>query len=234
MRPKGYFAVVSTEVEIAQREGFLKHGVVALTHQSHEHRLVVTHVVASDLSRRIGQAVGMRSIRRAQQEQCGRQRSAGDNNDIRGVRFGVTLALNLDRGDCFSVHIGQQAGHIGACDQREVGKRFERRIHAHDLRVGLAIEQARKAIERVTSNTNAGRRDFAIVFVEQYPQRQMKRSQSVACKLIAQFLDARFVRHRGIRERSARRRLARILAALAMDMEQRFGLSVVRLELRIG
>ena len=70
----------------------------------------------------------------------------------------------------------------------------------------------------------------AVLLVEQDAQRQVERMDALRGQLIVERLDARLVRHRLVRERAARCRLARVLATLAVDVEQALGLGVVRLE----
>ena len=66
---------VHAEIEIVQRERLLEHGRVGFQ-RDREHRLaVVEHVVAPDLIRAIGEAVGMLVVGRHQQ-QLGRVRRA--------------------------------------------------------------------------------------------------------------------------------------------------------------
>ena len=54
--------IVRAEIVIADCERLLKHGVVRLAHQGHQDRLVMAHVVASDLVGAIGQTFGWLSL----------------------------------------------------------------------------------------------------------------------------------------------------------------------------
>src|SRR5437763_16021877 len=54
--------------------------------------------------------------------------------------------------------------------------------------------------------------------------------QSYPAQVLVQLVDLRFVADRRVRIRRARPRLQRVLAALAMNVEQLFGLGVVGLE----
>ena len=68
-----------------------------------------------------------------------------------------------------------QPRHIRASQQREIGICLQRRIDTHHLRIRLAVQQTGKAVERIATDTNAGRRDLPILLIHENAERQMKR-----------------------------------------------------------
>ena len=66
------------------------------------------------------------------------------------------------------------------------------------------------------------------------PARRMERVVSRLLQVVGQLLDARFVRHRGPRVLLAPGALGRVLAVVAVDLVEPFGLRVERLEVVVG
>ena len=136
----------------------------------------------------------------------------------------------MNAGDDLPGGVGFELRHIRVGQQRQIGMCLQRRIDAHDLRIGLAVQQAGKAVERIAADADAGRRGLAVLLIQQNAERQMKRVQTVLHQAVVQRLDARLVRNRRIGKRPAGRRLVRVFAALAVNVKQPFGLGIIGLE----
>ena len=61
--PQRVIPLLTAKVVVAESQRFLENGVVDFGHDGHQHTHVVTHVVASELIRSIGQSLGVRVIR---------------------------------------------------------------------------------------------------------------------------------------------------------------------------
>ena len=83
----GIAPVIGAEIEIAKGEGLLKNRIVRLFHDRHEDAHVVAHVVAPDLIRTVGKAVGMRRVRGAQEQERRGERTAGNHHEVGGVEL---------------------------------------------------------------------------------------------------------------------------------------------------
>jgi hypothetical protein len=77
--------------------------------------------------------------------------------------------------------------------------------------VGLAVGQAREAVEAVAAHAAAL---LGIGLVEVDADRQVERMMAGADEVVVHLLDARLVRDRRVRERAGARRLGRVLAGL--------------------
>src|SRR6185312_10975521 len=85
--------------------------------------------------------------------------------------------------DASAARIGPEPGNIGVGQQRDIGVFGQHRINADHLRIGLAIQQTGKSIERAAAHTDAGRRGEAVLLlIEQYAERKMKRLEPDARK----------------------------------------------------
>src|SRR5262249_44934029 len=71
---------------------------------------------------------------------------------------------------------------------------LERRLDADDLRIRLAIDQARITVESIATDAGAGVQRLAVLFVEQYAERQREWMMALPLQGIMEFLDARLVR----------------------------------------
>ena len=91
--------------------------------------------------------------------------------------------------------------------------------------VGLRVDRAREAIERIATNAGAVGGGAAVrVLIQLNAQRQMERVQSLALQDIAQTLDARLVLDRRISVRGTGPRLGGILSTLTVHVVEHFGL----------
>ena len=173
--------VIRAEVEVAQRQRLLEHGVVRLLQQRHHDRHVVPHVVAPDLVRAVGQPVRMRVARGAQQQQGGAQRAAGDHHDVGRILLELVVADHMHAADAAAGGVRLQPGDVGVGQQREIGVRGAGGIHADHLGVGLGVDRARKAVERVAADAGAVGGGAAVrVLVQLDAERQMERVQPLA------------------------------------------------------
>jgi len=126
--------------------------------------------------------------------------------------------------------VGFEAGHLGTDEERHV-RQVEDGTHRDGLGVGLGVHQARVAVAPRATDARALR---PVGLVEQYAARRVERVIAALLHLVREFLHARLVRHRrpGIRLRAMT--LRRILAAVAVDLIQRLGLAVPRLEVVVA
>src|SRR5262249_24156053 len=92
-------------------------------------------------------------------------------------------------------------------------------IHTNDLSVGLAVDEARVAVESVASDAGRVRLHLAIGLVEQDPDWQMKRMVSLMFEPVEEHLDARLVRDWRIGIGTLVRRLGRVFSTQAVDVK---------------
>ena len=114
-------------------------------------------------------------------------------------------------------------------EQRDVGV-LERRPHAAHMGIGLAVGEAREAVEAVAAHAPPR---LGIGLVQVDADGQVERVQALVHQVIVQLLDARLVGYRGIGELVRPRRLGGVLAGRAVDEVEPLGLGVVRLEHRV-
>ena len=110
---------------------------------------------------------------------------------------------------------------------------LQRGIHANHLSVCLAVDQARKTIERRASYALAGVHGFSIRFVQQNAERQRERVIAKPLEIVGQFLDARRMAHGRIKVGRAGRPFRRIDAVLPVDVIKVLRLCVIRFEILI-
>ena len=137
----------------------------------------------------VRQAARVLVARRAQQQCGGVGGAAGDDDDVRAVGLLAAVAVDHDPLDRASRRVGLEALHPRVGAQRDV-RVLERRAHAHDVGVGLAVRQAREAVETVAAHAAAG---FGVGFVEVDPDRQMERLVAGPDEIVVELLDARLV-----------------------------------------
>ena len=136
----------------------------------------------------------------------------------------------MHRLDASARRLGLQALDIGAGDQGEIVVPFPHGVDADHLGVGLGVDGTGEAIERVAADAGRARRNLPVLLLEQDAERQMKWMQPGLRPIVRKLLNAWLVAHGRMRVRRRAPRLVRILAALAADLEQRFGLAVIRFE----
>src|ERR1041384_7878890 len=86
------------------------------------------------------------------------------------------------------------------------------------------------AIARIAPNAETSPR---VLFVEPYPQRNVKRLKSGAFQIVVQMLNALFVTHGWIFIRSTGPGLSRIFTSITVYLIKVFGFGVIRLQLVI-
>ena len=107
--------------------------------------------------------------------------------------------------------------------------------HAHRLRVGLAVDEAREAVDPVAADAAARVDGVAVVvLVEHHAERKVRRMVPELLEVVVELLDARLVLHLGIRIRTAARALGRVLPRLPVHVVEALGLRVPRLEVVVG
>ncbi len=87
---------------------------------------------------------------------------------------GAAVVPDVDLGHLPAGRAGFQTLHVGVGEELDVFV-LQGRRHAQDLGVGLAVDQAREAVEAVAADTGARVRHLAVVLVEQDAERQGKR-----------------------------------------------------------
>src|SRR6516162_48748 len=225
--------IIRAEVEIIERECFLEHGGVGLLRNREEGRVVVAHVVTSDDSRVVRQSVRMLVIGRAQQQQGRVDCATGEHHDFGGILLRVPLPLDVNRRNGAAGRIGLQPAHECVGQERHI-RMLECRVDADDLSVGLAIDEARIAIEGVAADAGAGVPRLAVLLVEQNAERKRKRMIAAPLQAVPELLYAWLVRDGRVTIRPARGRFGRIHTMLAVDMVEMLGLAIERLEVLIS
>src|SRR5215469_6683266 len=92
-------------------------------------------------------------------------------------------------------------------------------INTNDLCVGLGVDEARIAVESVASDAGRVWLHLAIAFVQQDPDRQMKRMVSLTFEPVEEHLDARLVRNWRKAIGTLVGRLGRVFPAQAVDVK---------------
>ena len=108
---------------------------------------------------------------------------------------------------------------------------LDRGPHAQHVRVGLAVGQAREAVEAVAAHAAPA---LGVALVEVDADRQVERMMAGLDEVVVELLDARLVRDGRVGEGPGGRGLGGVLAALAVDEVQPLGLGVVGLEVVVG
>ena len=112
---------------------------------------------------------------------------------------------------------------------------LERRVDADGLRVSLAVDQAREAVDAVATDARApGRGLPVLVLIEHDPDRQVRRVQAELLEIIAETLNTRLVLHRREGIVAAPRTVGRILLGRAVHDVELLGVRVPRLEVVVG
>ena len=132
------FPVLRSEIEIIYCQSLLKDGWVWALRQRHQNRIDVAHVVTADDVRTVSQTIRVTVVRRAQQQCCGVDRAARHDDEIRGIFFRRSVALDNDFADLTGVAVRFQPHHLRICNERDVFV-LERRIHTDRLRVRLRV-----------------------------------------------------------------------------------------------
>ena len=117
----------------------------------------------------------------------------------RHALLGAVGHCDHHRGDLPPRRVRLEALHAGVGDEVDV-RVLERRIHAHRLRVGLALDQAREAVHPIAADTSTGGDGIAGgVLVEHHPERQVRRMVPELLEVVMKLLDPRLVLYFGIR-----------------------------------
>ena len=222
--------IVRAEIEVIQSQGLLKPGGIRCPGHGHQHRVVVPHVVSPDKARGIGQSRGVIRIRRSEHEQGRRQCSARDHDDIRSIANALLAANDLDPADSPAAVVRGEFVHVTVGHQGQVRVRMQRRIHANDLRIGLAIGQTGIAVEGVAADTGRMREREPILLIQQDAHGEMEGRVTFTFETVEELLNARFVRQGRIRIPLARGRLGGILPAQSMHVIELLGGLIIRLK----
>ena len=159
-------------------------------------------------------------IGRAKHQQGRGKRPAGRDHDVGRIVLDAAVAQHHHALDGPARRVGFQPGHVGAGEQGEVRVRLLRWIDADDLRVGLGVDRAWEAVERVAADARAICGGGAIrVLVQLDAERQVEGVEALALEDIAELLDARLVLDGWKGVGGGGPGLVGVLAALAVDME---------------
>ena len=195
---EGVIPVVGAEVEVVEAERLLEPGRVRGAGDRQHRRVVVPHVVAADLTRPVGESLRVGVAGRAQHQERRGESAAGHHHDVAGEHLGRLAALDLDAGDRPAGRIGEEPLDVGIGHQREVVVRRERGIDAGDLRIRLAVGDARIAVEGIAADAGGVRQRLAVPLVEAHPDRKVERVMALALQPVEQLLDPGLVGDRRV------------------------------------
>src|SRR5262245_14919865 len=92
---------------------------------------------------------------RSQEERCRIDRPARDDHKVRRIRLLGSVVIDDDAGDLPARTVCLETFDEGTSFQMDIGMP-ERRLDTEDLGVGLAVDQAGKAVECVTADAATG------------------------------------------------------------------------------
>src|SRR5262249_42444112 len=139
----------------------------------------------------------------------------------------------MNRAHAAAGGLGLQTLNERIGDERDI-RVLEHRLDADDLRIRLAVDQARITVESIATDAGARVQRPAVLFVEQHAKRQREWMMALPLQGIMEFLDARFVRDRRAGIRPARRWVGRVDPVLAMYLVELLGFAIVGLEILIS
>jgi hypothetical protein len=151
--------------------------------------------------------------RRLQQQRRRVRGAAGDDHEVGGVGLLPPPAVDDHAADAAAGRVGLEPLHPSLGEQRDVLV-LERRPHAQHVRVGLAVGEAREAVEAIAAHA-APRLGVRLVEVD--ADREVERVVAGAHEVVVERLDARLMGDRGIREGAGGGRLRGVLPALPVD-----------------
>ncbi len=111
---------------------------------------------------------------------------------------------------------------------------LERRFEAYHFGVRLGAHETGKPVEAIAADAAASLRRLAVLFLEEDPERQRKRMETVRAHLFGELRDLRLVAHQRMSIGRARGRLGGVDAMLTVHVVELLGLRVVRLEVLIA
>src|SRR6185369_10896258 len=164
---------------------------------------------------------------RAKQQRRRVDRATGRDDDLSAVFFVSAVMLNDNFRYSTPGGIGFEALGVGVGQQGYVGI-LDGSIDAQHLRIGFRVHETGEPVARVAANAQALP---WILLVKLNAKWSVERFQAKPREVVAQMLYARLVTDRGMRIRSAGTRFCWILAALAVDVIELFGLRIVRLDI---
>src|SRR5437773_9699773 len=139
------------------------------------------------------------------------------------MRFFDTIVIRVNFGDGAAGGVRLKSGNFALRQQRDV-RMLEGRLNADHMRVGLCLDETRKAIAGRATDALALVR---ILFVEQDTNRQVKWPVAQSLQIVTQLLDPPLVTDGRNSIWFAGGRLCRIFAAAAMQLMQVLGLGVM-------
>src|SRR5215813_15328233 len=98
----------------------------------------------------------------------------------------------MNRAHAAAGGLGLQTLNERIGDERDICV-LEHRLDADDLRIRLAVDQARITVESIATDAGAGVQRLAVLFVEQHAERQREWMMARSFQSIMELLDARLV-----------------------------------------
>ena len=111
---------------------------------------------------------------------------------------------------------------------------FESRIHANDLRIRFAIDQAWKSVECSTPHASTRVQGLAVFFLQQDSERQWEGMMAAALQIVVELLNARRVADGRVAIRSACWTFRGINSVFSVDVIQMLRFGVIRLEVLVA
>ena len=231
------------EIEVVGAPGLGVAVVVVLEGEGEEGIGLVVHEVSADLIGAVGETGGVLVGGGLQKDDGGVDGTGAEGEEVRGVDGGGGLAgvLDLDGVDRGSGGVGEQAKDAGVGHQRDVGEMHDL-ADAVDVGVGLGVDEAGIAVAGVAADALGL---VGIGFVAFEAERDGEGVDAEFADVGLDGLHARLIREGGVRVLGGVEGLSGIEggaeaagdggrgAEIAVDVEEGFGLAVVRLEIGV-
>lgn len=124
----------------------------------------------ADDARAVGKSVRMFVASGTQQQKSRVYGSACDNDDIGRVPLLDAVVIDKDGAYAAAGRVGFKTLDERIGDERDVLV-FERRLDADDLCIGLAVDQARIAVESIAADAGTGVVRLTVLLVKQHAER---------------------------------------------------------------
>ena len=225
-RPRKIFA---SPIKIIHRKSLLKSSRIWGRRDAEHGAVLMTHVIAANLVRRIGDA-GRVIIGCAAQEECRRiDRPRRDNNKICAKNSLLAIDLGLHSRNFCGMSVGEQSSDPRVRQKSDIGK-GQCGTNAVHVGVALAIDEARKSIAGVAPDTGAS---VPIDFIQFDREGAGKRRSSRSGEIVQQFLNTGLVRDGWKWVGRVRGGFSRIAATQAVNFIQRLCFGIVPFKVTI-
>src|SRR5215472_15585798 len=145
-----------------------------------------------------------------------------DGHDVAGVDLAVAVAGDDDPGDGAPGAVGLQLGHLGPCEQGDVGP-AEQRPDRDDLGVGFGVGQAGVPVAPGAADAGGA---GPVLLVQHDPARCVERVVAGLGQVIGDLLEPGLVGDGGPGVGLAAGTLGRVLAGVAVHLVQPLGFGV--------